>query len=275
MLQDRDTFTASTPMINMTGGRYVDYLSVNSTGVQTTDTDPTVATFMGSINPFEVFLKGSPVVQATFEELYALDLLAFGINPFNKAAAPTNTSDQVNIGVTVPLWQPPRSLGELKYRATFNTVTSIGSNTLTVMEASNTRVLNPKYLQYVSLPSTSAGATGYGNRVEIGRTIGELEGMLIRAATIPTTTAETSTVQRIDIYANEVKTGTREWRELAIDAKTGFHPLFTAPADTTIIDNYRFLNMTYDPIPRGVNVRFDYDTQATATAARFMPLLAV
>lgn len=273
MFNNQDAFTASQPMNTMSSGRYVDYLELSFMAQMTTGASVSVASTLALVNPFEVFLKGSPVIQMTAEDLYAFNVLVFKRNPFTVVATAA-TSDQTKImGLKLPVWQPPRNSGELKYRATFNTVATTGSQTISVTEISDTVTLNNKYLHMVALPGTTAGATGYGNRVELGRIPGELEGILIRSATIPTSSAELATVQQVDLYANDVKIITDEWHNL----KSGGPnlSLWSSPGDCSILDNFVFLDMIEDPILRNTNVRLDINAGVASSAFRIIPIYAI
>lgn len=279
-MEDLTAFTASINHENLSPGRYVHELLLYLRAEASAGDAITPTELLPLINPFEIFLKGSPVIQINAEDLFALDALAFGfMPPFYESDAVTDDGSWVSL--KIPLWQPPRASGELKYRVTRVGQASIDTETLSLTEwnSTNPKPLNPKYLQYVTLAGTSAGATGFGNRVEFGRTIGELEGVLIRSATLPTDTTETATVDNIDVYANEVKIISETWQTMKGMGKIGHIGTISLDADDVthnqIIDNYVWLDLTEDPIKRGTNVRIDIDTQATSTAFRLTPVYAI
>ena len=63
MYRDQATFTASTDLIDLTAGRFVDHLNLSYSAEPTSATTITTQAVANLVAPFEVFLKGSPVIQ--------------------------------------------------------------------------------------------------------------------------------------------------------------------------------------------------------------------
>ena len=120
ILQDQAAFTASTAFIDASPGRFIDHLNLNWSGESSDNSVPELEAVAALVNPIEVFLKGSPVIQLTGEDLLNLNTLAFGRVPAShEGDAPTD--DRTRLATQLQIWQPPRIAGELQYRFTYAT----------------------------------------------------------------------------------------------------------------------------------------------------------
>ena len=269
MIREREAFTASTELINLSSGKFIDRLTLSFKGDMTAGAAVTVATCLPLLNPVEIRRKGSTIISIQGDDLLALNAYLLHHNPKTIVAGATTNNQTKVMGLNLPLWQSPLKSGELTFRATRSAVSGVDTETLTVCEISNDKNLKPGYLHYVTLPLTTSAATGFGNILDLPQN-GDLQGILFYSETIPTTTAELATMQAVDIKVDGSKIMTRAWDDMKADAPT--QSLEVNPGDDTIIDNYGFIDFREDPIPKGKSVSIDINGGVASEAVRIIPI---
>lgn len=275
LLENRTAMTSSIPTRNLSSGRYIDELHLELKGSLTSVTQVTVAAMLDLLQPLTIRLYGSDVISIRGSDLYALNVLFLGYNPFSIYGTAA-TSDQTKIfGLRVPLWQPPRSSGQLTYTANRVAVSNAGTETITICEWSNDKILKPRYLYYVEIPMTLAAATGFGNRKELPQ-VGDLLGVLMWSTTVTPTSGDTTTsIDQVRVEVNDQRIMDLTWQDLKANKTIGHVPLFTSPADLSILDNYVFLDFRDDPIPKGNKITLDISAGTASDPIRLIPIFAV
>jgi len=275
LILDRQAFTANTDLLDLTAGRYIDYLSFAIKGEMTAADAKLPADLIGVLDVIQVRYLGSPVIYLTGEEVWALDDLWFGKHPITIAASAATDSQSKIMGLFVPVAQPPRPAGTLHLQVLHASVSGIDTETLTIAEISSDKTIEGKYYHIVRMPGSTAATTGYGNRVKLPQ-VGDLNGIMLYSATIPTNSAETATIQRVTIEVDGHKLMEREWHELYADSHTGGNQgTFASPGDATVTDNYVVLDLSNDPIPAASKVIVDIDAGVASSSFVVIPIYRV
>jgi hypothetical protein len=272
LIRDRDSFTASTELINLSSGRYIDKLTLAWTVTASGANNITVSSALDLVQPVEVRRDGSTIISIRGSDLYALNQLVFGNSPLTIVSGATDNNATRIMGLNVPLWQPPTATGRLTFRVVRVAVTNGDTEDITIAEHTNDKILRNSWLHYVNLPLTTGGSTGYGNIVDLPQ-VGDLLGLMFYSTTIPTNSADTATLQSIDLNVNGKKLMTRNWHELKADSHHA--GLFASPGDATILANYGFWDLRSDPIPQSSEVQLDINAGVASEAIRIYPLYAV
>jgi len=234
-----------------------------------------VESLLGLINPIEVRLRGSPIVSIRAQELLALNCLWLGKSPLTLVAGAVTDNQTKVMGLELPLWLPKLPWGAITYRFVYNAVSGVDTETLTVAEIYSDKVLKDKYLHAVELPGTTLATTGFGTRMNIN-VIGDLIGILFYSTTIPTVTSEVATIQDVDIYLDGVKEISRSWQELHAEAASGMQAaVFGSPGDRSLIDNYAWLDLSRDPIPKATPCEVDINAGVANEAFRITPVFLI
>lgn len=274
LLENRTAMTASLPTRNLSSGRYIDKLVLELKVDATTATAITVAAMLDLLQPITIRFYGSDIVSIRGSDLYALNVLFLGFNPFAMIGASATDGQTKIFGLKVPLWQPPRPSGQLTYTATRVAVSNADTETITICEWSNDKILRNKYLYYVEIPMTLASSTGFGNRKELPM-VGDLIGILMYSTTVTTNAADTTTsIDQVRVEVNDQRTMDFTWQDLK-GGHCSHLPLFSSPADVSILDNYVFMDFRKDPIPKGNKVTLDISAGTASDAIRIIPVFAV
>lgn len=275
LLENRTAFTASLPTRNLSSGRFIDELALEIKTENSTFNATTIASLLDLLQPITVRLFGSDIISIRGSDLYALNVLMLGFNPFSVVGSATTDSQNKIMGLRVPLWQSPRPSGQLTYTCTRVAETNADTETLTMCEWSNDKILKPKYLYYVEIPMTLAGATGFGNRKELPR-VGDLLGILMFSTTIPSASVETtSSIDQLRVEIDDTRVMDFTWQDLKAGGKFGTIALMSSPADASIIDNYVFVDFRDDPITKDHKITLDINAGTASDAVRIIPVFAV
>jgi len=275
LIKDRAGFTTDIPLTNLSSGVYIDKLTLHWKGEMTAAASVGVASLLDLVNPVEVRLFGSPIVSLRGSDLYALNDLFLGKRPITIVATAATDSHTKIMGLDVPLYQPARGPGELALLVGREAVSGVDTETISIAEIANTEKLEEAWLHYVEMPGVTAGATGYGNIVELPSP-GDLLFIIFYSTTIPTTTSETATVQSVKVEIAGVPAVERNWHEMKADvSRGGSTGLFGSPGDTSILDNYGVIDFRKDPIPKGTDVSIDINAGVANEAYRIIPIFGV
>jgi hypothetical protein len=111
----------------------------------------------------------------------------------------------------------------------------------------------------------TAGATGYGNRIELSG-VGDLKAIMFYSSTIPTSTSDSTTVQRVRVIVNGVEQVESSWKELQANRKN----------DTIITQFNKYGIITFDePIPKGAKTTVDVYGGVASSAFAVYPIYEV
>jgi len=275
LLKDDASFTTTTELISLFPDRYVHKLTIGLKGEMTAAASVAPATVINTIDTFKVFLGGSSIIDLLGSEIWVLNNLVFGKNPITIAASAATDSHTKIMGLDVPIYQPGRPLGQLTCQVGFTRQSGVDTETLTLAEYSYDVVKVPTYFHAVRILGTTAATTGYGNRTELPQP-GDLHGLLFFSTTIPTDASQASTVQKAKIYADGREIIESSWHEMRAGSVAGGNSAtWASPGDATLIDNFAFLNLADDPIPKAASVVVDVYGGVANEAYRIIPIYYV
>ena len=273
---NRDTFTASKDLQTLSGGKYIDRLRLHWNGVNTGPNIVSVASMLDLVNPIEVRKRGSTIFRMRGSDLLGLNAHFFGEQPLTIVGTAA-TSDHTKImGMDVPLWLPAAPLGEYSVVVTRAAVTNSGTETISLTEVSSDKNLTNSHLHAVDIPATTNGGTGFGNFINLPANLGDLLGVMFYSTTIPTNTAETTTVDSVRVLINNRLEYSANWHEMKGDSQyAGNSATWNSPATNAILDNYAVLDFRRDPIPMGNLLQLDINGGVASEAYRVIPIFAV
>jgi hypothetical protein len=268
-IYNRDAFAASTPLETLKAGRGVHKLTIGLQGDMVAAAAITPAVMAAIIQPFEVRLMGSPVIQMRGDDLWAFNVLHLKKNPLTITAG-ANINDASKImGLEIPLRQPARSVGDLSMRVTRVGNAGIDTELLTVTEQSSDVVDPEGFYHAVEMPMVLRAAVGYGNFLDLPQP-GDLHGILFWNTTIPITTTLTSSVAAVAVEINKERAYVRTFDEMHADA--AYNPTFASPAATTLLDDYSYIDFSHEPIPKDAEVRLDINAGVANDPVRVIPI---
>lgn len=275
VLKNNDAFAASTDLIDASVGRSVRALKLGIKAQQTAAAiipDNVVADIL---NPIEVRLDGSPIVSIRGSDLIALNMLAFGETPYVfRSAAVINNRTRIH-RITLPLNQPPRDRGALVYKFNFAAGANCSVITLTATEEMTDEAPVGGYYHMVEIPHTLPAALGYGLKTSLAMP-GDLQGLLIWNTTIMAAAADTQSVQEIKLFVDGTEQIMRTAFELYKEgAVARDNPVGTAVTTASYLDNYCWLNLQKNPIPKASKVEWQINAGVVGNPVRLIPLYQI
>jgi hypothetical protein len=269
LIYNLDAFIASTPLETLKAGRGIHALNV---GVEATDAvgagAVTVPALSDLIQPFEVRLMGSPVIQIRGSDLWALNVLHLKKNPSAIVSVAGGTETKLH-GLEVPLRQPARSIGDLSMRVTRVPVVGATVEQLSVTEISSD-IVDPKgFYHVVEIPMVLRAALGFGNFLDLPQP-GDLEGILFWNTTIPTEAADAASVQEVMIEVDKSRAYHRTFSEMRADA--AYHATFDQTPAPYLPAAYSYIDLSNEPIPKESEVRLDINAGVALDPVRVLPI---
>lgn len=250
-------------------GKYLDSFTI---GLKAdTSTAPVdMGTFLDLINPF-VFKAGQETrIQLRGRDLVALNMFLFGSVPLYFAA--DTTSDDAKIaGIKVPVYE--NIDGNMTYSFSITRVgqTNVSGEVLELAARWSDKTLSEGPLVAVEQPFTTAGATGRTNLNIILPKVGNLIGLILWSNTMPTNTADTAGVQRLQLYLNGIRHS--QYNVNTTGFIKGFAQENQAALMQEVYANYRFIDLREDPIDAKANeINVEVDVESTSDAARLIPV---
>jgi hypothetical protein len=271
-LRNRAAFTASIEeqLLAVRPGTYIDGFTIEFSGDLAAMSTVAIETFLNLLNPWQFKVNGDVRHSIRGRDLFALNALYLGKTPggFEGAAG----EDDKIYGMKAPVWYTVQPNDSLSWLATRVAVTNVSGEDISIAYTTMEGVRRAGPYHIVELTGTSPGTTGVARAVDFLPRVGLLQGLLWFSTTVPTATADTTTLDEIRLYRNDVLDVVATWQDLAGDARfTG--NLITASAFVDALANYRWLDLSEDPW-NTVNdrVAIDVDFGVASEAYRIIPV---
>ncbi len=271
-IYNRDAFAASGPLETLKSGRAIHSLTLGITAQSAAGVAFTAAALADLVQPLEVRLMGSPVIQMRGSDLWALNVLHLKKNPVTMDAPAVITQRGRIQGLEVPVRQPARSIGDLSMRCTRVAVANANAETLALTENSSDVADPLGYYHAVEMPMVLRAAVGYGNFLDLPQP-GDLHGILFWNTTIPAVAADTASALEVMVEVDKNRAYMRTFDEMRADAP--FHASFASPGNVTFLDNYAYLDLSHEPIPKESEVRLDINAGVANDPIRVIPIYRV
>lgn len=275
LLRNFVAFTASIEeqQLAVAPGTYIDAFALNYSGDLAATTTVAIETFLNLLNPFQFKIKGDVRISIRGRDLFGLNALYLSKTPgFFEGAA--GEDDKV-FGLQVPIWYTMAPQDVASWLATRVAVTNIATEEITVAYSVAEALRRLGYYHIVEITGTTPAVTGLFRAVDFLPAKGWLQGILFFSTTVPSVTAETTGVLRVQLFKDDVLEIHRTWADLAADSRfTG--NLGTAGAFVDILANYRWLDLSEDPWDlRTSRVAIDIDSGVASEAFRIIPVYLV
>ncbi len=234
--------------------------------------------FLSVVQPLTI-LANETRINARGVDLFALHAAMYGYNPaFIEGAI--GQDDKV-YGIRIPLWIKPKATESYGYSITRVAQTNLSGEVVSLaVNYRNTPPAAPAgRIDAREIPFTTPAATGITTAIEKLPKLGKLLGLLVFATTVPTETADSSSVQRLTIDSPKTRLVDATWHEL--------HALFQDHLDFVsgdaselvlrqVLDNYGWLDFRDEPIDVTTDdISVKVDNQSVSTAVRFLPVIEV
>jgi len=230
-----------------------------------------LATFLDILNPFVFKAAQETRIQLRGRDLLALNMFLYGSVPIHFVA--NATSDDAKIfGLKVPIYEQINKEISYSWAATYVAQTNVSNPVIEVAARWSDKALQPAPIYAVEQPFTTAGSTGRTSLNMIIPRVGDLIGLLLWANTMPTNTADTASVQRLQLYLNGNK-----FSQYNVGT-TGFIKGFNQDNQELLAQltyaNYRFIDLREDPLDAKANeIGVEVDVQAASESARLIPVM--
>ena len=274
------TFTSNQDNMIVTGAtaKYTEGFTLTLNALQAGSSAMTIANVLGMVNPIQISVGGVIQITTRAVDLYALDKLVYGINPLTVIGAGDNQETMMS-GLWLPAWFPPvnetttASLG-------YNAVTNADNTELSLTALYLNGIPRRETLHYTefSKPTSGIDDTSLNNWSQDINLVGNLTGVLFFTET-PTTAStlmERGTIQQIAIDVDGTERENWEFHEIPavpkIFAGQAYDTLEASPGTTAILDNYNYLPINREPVPKGARVRIRAMAGITAETIRTLPI---
>jgi hypothetical protein len=224
-------------------------------------------TFVDVINPFELKVGAVPKIRLTGLELLAFNMLFLKRDPvMMRAGATTNDITRINDLVIPVNYAAP--IPVLYYNITRTAVSGVGSERLTLVAELSDAAPAERPIQALKYSYTPP-ATGSMYKALERVLAGDLEAILLYSTTVPSDSADTSTIDSVELYVGgDLVTRTREMHI--------YRPRpYIEDADGTptarILNKWMLLDFRPEPIPAGSSIRLDIQSDDT-NAIRIIPI---
>jgi len=227
----------------------------------------TIAAFLDLVSLFEVKLNSVPYVQIGGKDLYAFNNFSLGHRPLIVGTGAVNEITRA-IGISVPVsWTPDGRI--LSVKANTSGVGSMTSQAITIAQVEHEAPL-ARGLSSILTYNFTPPSTGAFNRALDIVPDGDVEGMLVFSTTIPTTSANTKTVNELQIRSGGTIVYSASWEEMQSDMSAG--AIDGASTIEGILDNYAWLDFSSDPFKAGTRLEVFVKSDDT-NAVRLIPLV--
>jgi hypothetical protein len=224
-------------------------------------------TFVNILNPFEFKVGAVPRIRLSGLELLAFNKLFLKHEPVMMRAGAT-TDDKTRINDLIIPMNYAAPIPPLYYNITRSAVSGVDMEKLTLlMELSDAAPTGPRLqvMKYSYTPS----ATGAMYKALERLLAGDLLGILFYSTTVPTDSADTSTIDSVELYVGgDLVTRTRE---MAIYSPSPYIENSDGTPTARILDNFMLLDLRDEPIPAGSSIRIDIQSDDT-NAVRIIPI---
>jgi hypothetical protein len=251
-------------------GAYLDHFRISLKGDLAATTTVAMESFLDVLQPF-LFRAGQETrIQLRGRDLFALQYFLEGTTPsgFEGAAG----EDDKIFGLKVPVWEKIDPKLSYTWAATRVAVTNVSGERITLSAVWSDKVLQPNPIVAVEQPFTTAAATGRTTlNINIPQ-VGDLIGVLIFMTTVPSATADTASIQRIQLLLGQTRASLFSVAETGI--VRGGNPGISTNWAFDVLNNYRFIDLRDDPLDAKANkIGLEVDVEATSEAVRLIPVL--
>jgi hypothetical protein len=250
LLADNSGFTADTEDITIHRIKYLHQLILSLYGENSGATSVSWDNLLGLIDKLTLKLNGVPKIDISGPDLFALANYLLGVRPLGITSGNATSNPCRVMGIPVPVALPigPETL---TYKLSYAPVSGLTNTKYTLMaEYADATIWSPPYT--ITTYSYTPPSTGALNKALSTITKGALEGILIYATSVPSSTSNTKTVNKVEVRVGGVVQLSDSWESLRAAVQAG-----SVAADTVsekILDNYVFLDLRGDPIPAGSSV---------------------
>ena len=274
------TFTANQSNMTVTGAsaKYLEGFSVTINALQNGSTATTTANMLGLINPIQIAVGGIIQITTRLADLYAMNKLVYNINPLIKASGGDNQEIIVS-GLWLPAWMPPvneTTTATMEYNAVTNADNTEAS--LTALYLNNIPRRETLHYTEFSKPTSGIDDTSLNNWSQDINLVGNLTGVLFFTETPAggSVTIERGTIEQIAVDIDGTEKENFEFHEISAIPKIfsgqSYDSLMDTPDSTAILDNYKYLPIQREPIPKGARVRIRAMAGITAETIRTLPI---
>ncbi len=274
-LRSRVSFTASIEEqpLSVAPGTYIHSFSLGYKGDIAAGVTVNIEDFLDLVNPFQVIINGDPKISLRGRDIYALDALLLKHLP--DALEGAAGEDCKVMGLTVPFQHAVKAAEAISWLATRVAVTNISGEIISIGYTWDTKPLQNKMFHAVEHAGTSPSSTGWGTIQASLPRVGDLIAILLYSATVPTTTADTVTLQEVKLKRNEVEEFKAEWFELQADSKSMWTNI-DASSLKDIMANYAIINLTEDPWDaKKDKISLEANFGVASSAYRWIPIYLV
>ncbi|MEM2351929.1 MAG: hypothetical protein QXT26_05940, partial [Thermoproteota archaeon] len=199
-----------------------------------------------------------------------LDALFLGVVPYAIEGA-AGEDDKV-LGMIVPIGHTVKANEAVSWLATRAAVTNVTGEIISIGYEVKDAGKYAGAFDIRAIAGTTPPATGKATLVPDLPRVGKLLGILLFSATVPTSTADSTTLRKIEVYRNDVLELTAEWLELAPSGKSAVDSALGSAA-RDVVANYALIDMRDDPWDllkdRG---RIDVDVGVASSAFKIIPI---
>jgi len=265
------TFTASLaarPLVTKKG--YLDSFFIGLKAA--TATAPvTMPTFLQLLQPF-TFQAGQEIrINLQGQDLFALNMFMYGSIPYF-FSADTTADDTKIFGIRVPIWEKIDPSLTYSWSATRVAQTNVSAEVFELAAQWHDNVLNPHPIIASALSVTLPAATGRSNLNVAIPQVGDIIGILVFNATTPSETADTASVQRLQLYvdgnrASQFNQGSRGWIK-------NFNQDYQDGLAQAVYSQYMFVDLRDDPIDaKNHLIGVEVDVEHASDAIRIIPIM--
>lgn len=264
-------FAASLPERELVKkGVYLHELTIGLKG-DTATAAVTMDTFLGILNPF-IFKVGQETrIQLRGLDLVALNMFLYGSVPLFYSADTINDDAKI-LGLKIPIFETIKPDQNLSWGATYVAQVNVATPVLELAARWSDKVLQPSPIYAVEQPFTTAAATGRTNLNIVLPKLGDLIGLILYNANAPTNVADASSVQRLQLYINGVRSS--QFNVGTQGFVKGFNQDNQALLMQDVYNKYMFVDLREDPIDtKGQNIEIEVDVEDASDAVRIIPII--
>ena len=272
LIYNQDTFTSDKGVENLASDKYIHKLIIGLQGEATAATIVEGEDLLTYINSLDVMMNGSPVIQLTGFELYAINrLLGIGAPFVYDSSAATDDEAKV-MGLVCPLSFPSADVGSYTFKIDWATLSGSDTSKITIAEEMCDEALETGYYHMVRLPYTLRGATGYGNTIDLPQP-GDLVGIILYNNDPPQEGDEDSSIEEIRIRVDGVQKMEMTWEDIKQDFTT--MPTDAQQNSLDLKDCYALIDLRKSPIPKDRAVKIDMKAGIASQSIVIIPIYKV
>lgn len=230
--------------------------------------------FLDLVNPF-TFTANNPRIRLRGRDIFALNVAWYGNTPrFHEGAI--GEDDKV-AGMRIPLQVVPRGDEPLTYSITRSAVTNLSGERLKLSLRSFESIPSPMpgRLDMREIALTTAASLGFSTLIESLPKIGRLMGLLIFSTTVPSATADLSSIQRLFLETPRGRFGDYHVQDMQA-AFTEYYAEAALGALQDTLDNYLWVELREEPIDLvSDSVKLVVDVGVVSEAVRVIPVIEV